>query len=236
MSTPHIEAAAGSVAPRILLPGDPLRARYIAEKYLEAPVQFNGVRGMLGFTGSYHGLPMSVMGTGMGIPSISIYVTELIREYGVKTLIRVGTCGSLRKEIGLRDLILAQGACTDNGFLGQIFPGAYAPVADFDLLRTAHDIATEKGIRCFTGLLKSSDMFYNEMAVPGAENWEKYGVLGVEMEAAGLYTIAARYRCRALTICSVSDSIVTGEEIDAAARERSLDNMITVALKTAVQY
>lgn len=235
MST-HIQAEQGSVAPRILLPGDPLRAKYIAEKFLQDPVQFNNVRGMLGYTGSYDGQSVSVMGTGMGIPSISIYVTELVKEYGVQTLIRVGTCGSLRPEIGLRDLILAQGACTDNAFLSHIFPGNYAPIADFDLLRTAHDIASQSGIRCFTGLLKSSDMFYGEMATPGAENWEKYGVLGVEMEAAGLYTIAAHYRRRALTICSVSDSIVTGEEIDAAARERSLDNMITVALKTAVQY
>ncbi len=235
MST-HIGAEKGSIAPRILLPGDPLRAKYIAENFLENPVQFNNVRGMLGYTGTYQGVPVSVMGTGMGIPSISIYVTELMKEYDVQTLIRVGTCGSMRAEIGLRDLILAQGACTDNAFLSYIFPGTYAPIADFDLLRTAYDIAKDKGIRSFTGLLKSSDMFYGEMAAPGAENWEKYGVLGVEMEAAALYTIAAQYSRRALAICSVSDSLVTGEEIDSNARERSLNNMITVALETAIKF
>ncbi len=235
MST-HIGAEKGAIAPRILLPGDPLRAKYIAENFLENPVQFNNVRGMLGFTGTYKGVPVSVMGTGMGIPSISIYVTELMKDYDVQTLIRVGTCGSMKAEIGLRDLILGQAACTDNSFLSYIFPGTYAPIADFDLLRTAYDIAKEKGIRSFTGLLKSSDMFYGEMAAPGADNWEKYGVLGVEMEAAGLYTIAAHYGRRALAICSVSDSLVTGDEISAEARERSLNNMITVALDTAIQF
>ncbi|MBQ8612352.1 MAG: purine-nucleoside phosphorylase [Oscillospiraceae bacterium] len=235
MST-HINAPAGSIAPRILLPGDPLRAKYIAENFMDEPVQFNSVRGMLGFSGTYKGIPVAVMGTGMGIPSISIYVEELMAEYGVKTLIRVGTCGSLRADIGLRDLILAQGACTDNGFLNYLFPGTYAPIADFDLLRTAYDIAAEKGIRSFTGLIKSSDMFYGETDVPGADNWAKYGVLGVEMEAAALYTHAAKHGCRALAICSVSDSLVTGEEIDAAARERSLNDMITVALETAIRF
>ena len=235
MST-HIEAKAGSIAPRILLPGDPLRAKYIAENFLKDAVQFNNVRGMLGYTGTYQGVPVSVMGTGMGIPSISIYVTELIKEYDVQTLVRVGTCGSMREDIGLRDLILAQGACTDNAFLSYIFPGNYAPIADFDLLRTARDIAKEKGIRSFTGLLKSSDMFYSEMTAPGAGSWKEYGVLGVEMEAAALYTIAAHYRRRALAICSVSDSVITGEEIDAAARERSLNSMITVGLDTAIRF
>lgn len=235
MST-HIGASAGSIAPRILLPGDPLRAKYIAENFLKEPVQFNNVRGMLGFTGTYQGVPVSVMGTGMGIPSISIYVHELMEDYGCQTLIRVGTCGSLRKDIGLRDLILGQAACTDNAFLNAIFPGTYAPIADFDLLRTAYDIAKAKEIRAFTGLLKSSDMFYGEQDVHGADNWEKYGVLGLEMEAAALYTFAAKYGRRALAICSVSDSLVTGEEIDSAARERSLTNMITVALDTAIRF
>lgn len=235
MST-HINAAPGSIAPRILLPGDPLRARYIAENFLQQPVQFNNVRGMLGFTGTYGGKTVSVMGTGMGIPSISIYVNELMNDYGCETLIRVGTCGSLRADIGLRDLILGQAACTDNAFLNYMFPGTYAPIADFDLLRAAHDIAEAKGIRAFTGLLKSSDMFYGEQDVPNAGNWKKYGVLGLEMEAAALYTFAAKYGRRALAICSVSDSLVTGEEIDAAARERSLNNMITVALDTAIRF
>ncbi len=235
MST-HINAPVGSTAPRILLPGDPLRAKYIAENFLENAVQFNNVRGMLGYTGTYQGVPVSVMGTGMGIPSISIYVEELMAEYGVKTLIRVGTCGSMHKEIGLRDLILAQGACTDNAFLSYIFPGTYCPIADFDLLRTAYDITKAKGIRTFTGLLKSSDMFYTDPDVHGADKWAQYGVLGVEMEAAALYTHAAKHGCKALAICSVSDSLVTGEEIDADARERTLNNMITVALDTAVQF
>lgn len=235
MST-HIGAEKGAVAQSILLPGDPLRAKYLAEKFLEGAVCFNEVRGMYGFTGTYKGKRISAMGTGMGIPSISIYVNELIREYGCKNLIRVGTCGSLKKEIGLKDLILAQGACTDNAFLSYLFPGNYAPIANFDLLRTAYALAEKKQLKAYVGLVKSSDMFYGEYDQPGAAHWADYGVLGVEMEAAALYTIAAKYEARALAICSVSDSGFLKTELSSAERERALDEMLVLALDTAVQF
>ncbi|MDD3429953.1 MAG: purine-nucleoside phosphorylase [Oscillospiraceae bacterium] len=231
MST-HIGAAKGDIAESILLPGDPLRAKYIAEKFFDNPIQFNNVRGMLGYTGTYKGKRVSTMGTGMGIPSISIYVTELLKEYGCKNLVRVGTCGGLLPEIGLKDIILAQGACTDNAFLN-IFPGHYAPIANFDLLRTAHDLACQRNIKTYVGLVKSSDMFYYEN-VPGSEYWTQYGVIGVEMEAAALYTIAAKYKARALAICSVSDSAFIDHELTALERERNLDNMLTLALDTVL--
>ncbi len=235
MSTPHIKAQMGEIAESILLPGDPLRAKYIAEKFFENPVLFNDVRGILGYTGMYKGKRVSVMGTGMGIPSISIYATELVKFYGVKNLIRVGTCGSFREEIGLKDIILAEGCCTDSGFLRHIFPGDYAPIADFDLLNTAYEKATARGTKTFVGLVKSSDMFYGE-AAPGMENWVKYGVLGAEMEGAALYTIAAKYKCRALCICSVSDGAKLKTELTSEERERSLDEMITLALDTVIEF
>lgn len=235
MST-HIGAGRGDIAQSILLPGDPLRAKYVAEKFLEDPVCFNEVRGMYGYTGTYRGKRLSAMGTGMGIPSISIYVNELIQEYGCQNLIRVGTCGSLKKEIGLKDLILAQGACTDSAFLSYLFPGSYAPVANFDLLRTAYDLARERELKAYVGLVKSSDMFYGEYDQPGAEHWADYGVLGVEMEAAALYTIAAKYGVRALAVCSVSDSGYLDTELTSEERERALDDMLLLALDTAVQF
>lgn len=233
--TPHIKAQNGEIAESILLPGDPLRAKYIAETFFENPVLFNDVRGILGYTGMYKGKRVSVMGTGMGIPSISIYANELMQFYGVKNLIRVGTCGSFREEIGLKDIILAQGCCTDNGFLRHIFPGDYAPIADFDLLNTAYEKAVERGTKTYVGLVKSSDMFYGEQ-VPGAENWIKYGVLGAEMEGAALYTLAAKHRCRALCICSVSDGMFQKTELTSEERERSLNEMITLALDTIVEF
>ena len=232
----HINAPEGSVAPRILLPGDPLRAKYIAENFLEDPVQFNNVRGMLGYTGTYKGVPVSVMGTGMGIPSISIYTHELMESYGVQTLIRVGTCGSLNADVGLRSLILAQAACHENRRLADLFPGTYAPIADFDLLCTAREQASAMGIATHVGLIKSSDMFYGEMDPAGSENWAKYGVMAVEMEAAALYTKAAGFGRRALAICSVTDNLVTGERMPAAERETSLREMVITALETAIRF
>ncbi len=232
MST-HISAGAGDIASSILLPGDPLRAKYIAETFFENPVCFNRVRGMYGFTGHYKGHRISVMGTGMGIPSISIYINELLSEYGCKTLIRVGTCGSMNEKIGLKDIILAQAACTDSSFLNNIFPGTYAPIANFELLQTAHNLAANRGTKAYTGLIKSSDMFYGE-TTPGAERWAQYGVLGVEMEAAALYTFAAKYGAKALAMCSVSDSGFAKEELTSEERERTLDTMITLALDTIV--
>lgn len=236
MSTPHIQASAGEIAPRILLPGDPLRAKYIAENFLDNPVCFNETRGMYGYTGSYQGVPVSVMGTGMGIPSISVYATELVRFYGVKTLIRVGTCGSFRPEIGMKDIILAQGCCTDSGILRHAFDGDYAPLADFDMLNTAYEKATEQNKRVFVGLVKSSDMLYQKDKPFGFENWAKYGALGAEMEGAALYTIAARYGARALCICAVSDGAYGKEVLSQEDKERSLNDMIVLSLNTAVEF
>lgn len=231
MST-HISANPGDIAPDILLPGDPMRAKYIAETFLTDPVCFNRVRGMFGFTGTYKGRRISVMGTGMGIPSISIYVNELLSEYGCKTLIRVGTCGVMTPEIGLNEIILGQAACTDNAFLN-MFPGTYTPIANFDLLRTAHDLAGERALPVHTGLLKSGDMFYAP-TLPGSERWAEYGVLGVEMEAAALYTHAAKYGARALAICTVSDSPFLDVDLTSDEREKGLNDMITLALDTVI--
>ncbi len=234
MSTPHNSAQPGDIAKSILLPGDPLRAKYIAEKFLDNAVCFNEVRGMLGFTGTYKGKKVSVMGTGMGVPSISIYVNELMMFYGVKNLIRVGTCGSLREDIGLKDVILGIGCCTDNGVLRHTFPGDYAAVANFDLLNTAYDKAEAIGKKVFVGLLKTSDMFYPEKME--LDMWKKYGVLGMEMEGAALYTFAAKHNCRALCMCSVSDGPYTKGELTSEERERSLDDMIRIALDTAIEF
>lgn len=236
MPTPHISAQKGDIAESILLPGDPMRAKYIAEKFFENPVCFNQVRGMLGYTGIYKGKRVSAMGTGMGIPSISIYATELIKEYGVKNLIRVGTCGSLLPEIDLNDIILGQGACTDNAINEHLFPGTYAPISDFDLLKTAHDLAIQRNIKPYVGLLKSGDTFYNKYKVEGADRWAEHGVLGLEMEAAGLYTIAARHKAKALAICTVSDSLLHKRELTSEERERSLDNMISLALDVIITF
>ena len=232
MSTPHIRGEKGDVAKTVILPGDPLRAKYIAETFLEDAVQFTDVRGMLGFTGTYKGKPVSVMGTGMGMPSMTIYATELITYFGAENLIRVGTCGSLKEDIGLKDIVLAQGCCTDSALLSHNFPGDFAPIADFGLLNTAYELAQARGLKTHVGLLKTSDLFYFE-DVPNADNWARYGVIGVEMESAALYTLAAKYGVRALTVCTVSDSAFTEEEVAPDERERALNDMITLALDTA---
>jgi len=234
VGTPHISASPGEISERILLPGDPLRAKYIAENYLNDPVLFNEVRGMLGYTGAYKGKSVSVMGTGMGIPSISIYVNELIEQYGVKKLIRVGTCGALSPDLSLLDVILASGCCTDSGFLRHVFRGEFAPLADFDMLNTAHEKSESMEIRTFTGLLKSTDTFYSD-PVPEDDQWTRYGVLGVEMEGAALYTLAAKYGVQALVIATVSDSPFDSKELTATERERSLDDMISIALETIIE-
>ena len=236
MSTPHIQAEMGQIAPRILLPGDPLRAKYIAETFFEDPVCFNEIRGMYGYTGTYKGIPVSAMGTGMGLPSISIYATELVKFYGVKTLIRVGTCGSFREEIGLKDIILAQGCCTDSGILRHKFDGDYAPLADFELLNTAYEKALEQGKKVYVGLVKSSDQLYQKDKPYGFENWVKYGALGAEMEGAALYTIAARYGARALCVCSVSDGKYAGGVLSQEEKERSLKDMLALSLDAAEEF
>ena len=237
MST-HIGAAPGAIAKGILLPGDPMRAKYIAENYLEAPECFNQVRGMLGFTGTYKGKRVSVMGTGMGVPSISIYVNELMNEYGVKVAMRIGTCGAMNADVHVKDLIAVEGASTDNDFNHHVFPGTYCPIADFDLLRTAVTKAKGRGVSTHVGQVLTSDTFYQEeLLVDRNALWVKYGILAAEMETASLYTFAKKYGVRALTLLTVSDSIVGKEpEMTAQEREKSLDDMITTALETLVEF
>ena len=231
MATPHISADAGDIAEAILLPGDPLRAKYIAEKFLAGAQQVTNVRNMLGFTGTHEGMPVSVMGTGMGIPSASIYITELITEYEVQRLVRVGSCGALTTDVAIRDVIVATGACTDSGVnRARYADWDFAAVADFGLARAAVDAAHEKGIDVKTGLVHSADLFYNP--VEGAfDVMEKMGVLAVEMEAAGLYGAAAEHGARALTVVTVSDHIRTGEATSSEERERTFDEMVELTLR-----
>ncbi len=231
MSTPHIKAPDDAFAESILIPGDPLRARYIAETFLDNPVQVNSVRNMLGFTGSYRGTPVSTMGTGMGVPSAAIYITELIRSFGVRKLIRVGTCGGISTEVKMREAILAVGASTDSRTNRTRYNGwDYAATANYDLLRAAADSADELGIKTHVGNLHTSDLFYNSYQ-NALEVWQRMGILAVEMETAGLYAIAAEERAQALSIVTVSDHLVTGEEAPPEERERTFDNMVRIALE-----
>ncbi len=230
--TPHISAAPGDFAPSVLLPGDPLRAQHIAENFLEDVKQVNEVRNMLAYTGAYQGVPISVMGTGMGIPSASIYATELVNEYAVERLIRVGSCGAVTEEIHVRDVILAIGACTDSLVNRTRYGGLdFAATADFWLLKTAAEAAATKGIEVQVGNVHSADLFYNPD--PEAfDRMEAMGVLAVEMEAAGLYGVAAEHGARALTICTVSDHIRTGESLASDERQTSFNEMVEIALET----
>lgn len=232
MPTPHISAEKGDFAPSILLPGDPLRAQHIAENLLEDAKLVNEVRNMLGYTGTYEGIPVSVMGTGMGIPSASIYATELITEYGVERLIRVGSCGGILPSVELRDVVLAIGACTDSG-VNRVRYGGYdfSATADFELLRAAADAAESRGISVKVGNVHSADLFYNPD--PAAfDRMEAMGVLAVEMEAAGLYGVAAEKGGRALTIATVSDHVRTGASTTSAERQQTFDEMVVIALET----
>lgn len=231
MSTPHISAPEGAFAESILLPGDPLRARYIAETFLEDAVRVTSVRNMFGFTGYYRGTPVSTMGTGMGVPSASIYMTELIRSYGVRRLIRVGTCGGISADVKMREAILAIGASTDSATNRARYNGwDYAATASFDLLAAAVAAASDLGITTHVGNLHTSDLFYNTYQ-NALEIWQRMGILAVEMETAGLYAIAAEERAQALSIVTVSDHLVTGEESSPDERERTFDNMVKVALE-----
>lgn len=230
MST-HIGAAPGEIAQRVLLPGDPLRAKWIAESYLEDAKCYSTVRNMFGFTGSFRGVPVSVQGTGMGMPSCSIYIHELINEYGVNTLIRVGSCGALTTALQLRDVIAASGSSTDSAMNRLRFDGLidYAPVADFGLLRAAVDAAERRGIEMHVGPIFACDAFYTDR--PDLyDTLADYGVLAVEMESAALYTIAARFKARALTLLTVSDHLKTGEHTSAHEREQTFGRMVEIAL------
>ncbi|MFC7370391.1 purine-nucleoside phosphorylase [Fictibacillus iocasae] len=231
----HINAKQGDIAESILLPGDPLRAKYIAETFLEDVTCYNEVRGMLGFTGTYKGKRVSVQGTGMGVPSISIYVNELMNEYGVKNLIRVGTCGAIQKDVKVRDVIIAMTTCTDSRMNHLIFPGFdFAPCADFDLLKKAYDAGLEKGLSVRVGNVLTADTFYRE-SMDMVKKLGDYGVLAVEMETTALYTLAAKYGRNALSILTVSDHIFTGEETTSEERQTTFNDMIVMALEAAIQ-
>ena len=234
MSTPHLQGKKGDYAPIVLMPGDPLRAKFIAETYLENPVLVNEIRGMLGYTGTYHGIPVSVQGSGMGIPSIGIYSYELYHFFGVENIIRIGSAGGLADDIQLRDILIGMGACTNSNYQAQYkLNGSYAPIADFRLLRAAVRECEELELRYKVGNLLSSDVFYH--ADPAFnQGWYKMGVLGVEMEAAALYMNAAAAGKRALAICTVSDHILRGEALDADARQNTFTDMMSVALNVAV--
>ena len=235
MST-HIGAQPGDVAPTVLMPGDPLRAKWIAENFLTDARCYTEVRGMLGYTGTWQGTPVSVQGSGMGQPSLAIYANELFSEYDVASVIRVGSCGALTDKLAVRDLVIASGACTDSSMNRIRFEGLdYAPVADFGLLRAAHDASTTLAgdAAVHVGLIFSGDSFYSPRPELTARMVE-YGVLAVEMEASALYTLAAKYGRRALAICTVSDHIVTGEETSSQEREQTFGAMVEIALTAAL--
>ena len=234
MAAKHINAAPGDFAETVLMPGDPLRAQYIADTYFDNARRVSDVRNMWGFTGEYKGYPISVMAHGMGIPSASIYCSELISEYGVTRVMRVGSCGTSHPDVELRDLIIAQGACTDSGVNRMRFGGYdYAPLATFDLVQKAVAIAEAQKVRYHVGNIFSADLFYT----PDPDMFEtmaKFNVYGIEMEAAGIYPIAAEHGVEALAICTVSDDIPSGAALSTDERATTFDEMITVALETAI--
>ncbi|RWZ54874.1 purine-nucleoside phosphorylase [Halobacillus fulvus] len=234
--TTHIGANPGDIADKILLPGDPLRAKYIAENFLEDVTCYNEVRGMYGYTGTYKGERISVQGTGMGVPSISIYVNELIEGFDVKKLIRVGSCGALQSDVKVRDVILASTATTDSQMNRMVFNGIdFAPTADFGLLKSAYEAGEEKGLNLRVGNVFTSDSFYRDQAMDLFNLLAKYNVLAVEMETTALYTLAAKYNRQALSVLTVSDHILTGEETTAEERQTTFNDMIEVALEAAIQ-
>ena len=231
--TPHITAKPGDFAPTVLMPGDPLRARVIAERYLENARLVNEVRGMLAYTGDYKGRTVSVMGSGMGMPSIGIYSYELYMGYGVKNIIRIGSAGGIAEDVELYDIVAGMAACTNSGYAMQYgLPGTYAPIADYGLLRRTVDVAEEMGVPVKVGNLLSSDTFYDDADSLGL--WKKMGVLAIEMEAAALYMNAARTGGRALAICTISDCPFKGTSTSAGERQNAFHRMMEVALETAL--
>ena len=233
MSTPHNSAAKGEIAKTVLMPGDPLRAQFIAENFLTDAKLVNNVRGIHGYTGTYQGVPVSVMASGMGMPSMGIYSHELFAFYDVENIIRIGSAGAMTAKLKLRDVVAAQAACTNSNYIAQFdMPGTFAPIADFELLETAVAIAREKGVRMPVGNVLSSDNFYD--ASGKTMDWAKMGVLCAEMESAALYANAAYLGKRALSLLTISDSIVTGEELPAADRQTTFTQMMEIALGVAV--
>ncbi|MGL4570706.1 MAG: purine-nucleoside phosphorylase [Clostridium sp.] len=232
--TPHNNAKLGEIAETVLLPGDPLRAKYIAETFLENPVQYNTVRGMYGYTGTYKGKRISVQGSGMGIPSIGIYSYELIHFYGVKNLIRIGSAGAINEDLKPYDVVIGMGACTDSNYASQYnLPGTYSPIASYELLNKAVNAAKDLNIETTVGNILSSDIFYGEEGLEGLRKWQKMGVLAVEMESAGLYMNAARAGVNALCILTISDCPFTGDITTAEERQHAFTNMMKIALELA---
>ncbi|MCK1982695.1 MULTISPECIES: purine-nucleoside phosphorylase [Peribacillus] len=230
----HIGAKENEIAETVLLPGDPLRAKYIAETFLEDAKLYNEVRNMFGYTGTYKGKRISVQGTGMGVPSISIYVNELMNSYNVQKLIRVGTAGAIQKDVKVRDVILAMSASTDSQMNRMTFGGVdFAPTADFELLRKAYDAGTAKSLQLKVGNVFTADQFYNDNS--DLEKWAKYQILAIEMESAALYTLAAKFGRQALSVLTISDHILTGEETSADERQSTFNEMVEVALEAAIQ-
>lgn len=232
----HIEARKGDIAEVVLMPGDPLRAQHIAETFMDNVQCYNKVRNMFGFTGNYKGHRVSVQGSGMGLPSFSIYATELIKDYGCQTLLRVGTCGAIQEDVKVRDVLLAQAATTDSSIIQHFFPGiSFSPIADFGLLNKAYSISQERGLNVRVGNIHSSDYFYTEHP-----EWTKklgdYGVLAVEMETAALYTLAAKHKVKGLSLLTVSDHILTGEETSPQERQTTFNQMLELALDTAIAH
>ena len=232
--TPHINATPEDIAKTVLMPGDPLRAKFIAENFLENPVLFNNVRGIHGYTGTYKGHKVSVMASGMGIPSIGIYSYELYNFFGVENIMRIGSAGAMNKDIHVRDIVIGMGACTNSNFASQYnMPGTFAPIADYTMMKTAIECAEKAGANYHVGNLLSSDTFYGDDPT-ASEKWMKMGVMAVEMEAAGLYMNAARAGKRALAICTISDHLLTGEATSAEERQNSFTQMMEIALETAI--
>ena len=231
----HIAAKNGEIADTVLLPGDPKRAKWIAENFLENAVCYTDIRGMLGFTGTYKGKRISVQGTGMGIPSMSIYITELMKDYGVKTLIRVGSAGSYQEDVKIRDIVVALSTSTDSNINNRRFKGAsFAPTVNFDLLSKVLKTAEEKNIKIKAGNILTSDEFYNDDPTYFKE-WAEFGVLAVEMETAALYTLASKYKAKALSILTISDSLVSPEITSSEEREKTFNEMIELALETVIK-
>lgn len=232
--TPHNNAKLGDIAETVLLPGDPLRAKFIAETYLEEVVQYNTVRGMFGYTGYYKGKKISVQGSGMGIPSIGIYSYELIHFYGVKNLVRIGSAGAINENLKPHDVVIGMGACTDSRYAAQYdLPGTYAPIASYELMQKAIEKAKEQGTNVTVGNILSNDVFYSDAGLDNLAKWKKMGVLCVEMEAAGLYMNAARAGVNALAILTISDCPFTGEECSAHDRQVAFTKMMEIALELA---
>ena len=230
--TPHIGAMPGDFAKTVLMPGDPLRAKYIAENFLENPRLVNNVRGIQGYTGTYKGVPVSVMASGMGMPSIGIYSYELYSAYGVENIIRVGSAGGMQESVKIRDIVIGMGACTNSNYGAQYgLCGTFAPIASYGLLRTCVDKAEGMGLSYHVGNIISSDTFYSD---DNSSDWGKMGVLAIEMEAAALYMNAARLGKNALAICTVSDHLLTGEATSSEERQKSFTDMMTLALETAI--